>query len=235
MIITFHVITYHVILNRASALRYVGLIGAATGRERRRLSLKLNTMSDGKLLFLLPLLSSLAVAQTPGRAGQQTPAFMGPCSTLACEIEYDWSRNNAMINGLADAMPQDKFNFKPTPAQQSFGERVLHVAQVNLMILQALGAKTPAPAVDDKATSKSASMAALQTVGQYGVAVIREFGDKGLQTRIDSPGPMAFFMGPQLTRQRALYFLMTHSQDTYGQLVVYLRLNGITPPLSRQP
>jgi hypothetical protein len=37
------------------------------------------------------------------------------------------------------------------------------------------------------------------------------------------------------TRQRILYFLMTHSQDTYGQLVVYVRLNGITPPASRQP
>jgi hypothetical protein len=56
-----------------------------------------------------------------------------------------------------------------------------------------------------------------------------------LAARIDSPGPMGFFMGPQLSRQRVLYFLMTHSQDTYGQLVVYARLNGVTPPASRQP
>ncbi len=96
------------------------------------------------------------------------------------------------------------------------------------MLLQALGAKTAAPAVDPNATSKAASMAAVQRVGEYGAAVIRELGEQGLVARIDSPGPMAFFMGPQLSRQRVLYFLMTHSQDTYGQLVVYGRLNGVT-------
>ncbi len=192
-------------------------------------------MYERKVLPGFLLFASLLSAQAPAAKPQQQPAFMGPCANLVCEIENDWSRNNVMIYGLAGAMPEDKFAYKPTPAQQSFGERVLHVAQVNLMLLKALGARTPAPAIDPNATSKVASMAALQGVGEYGVAVIREFGEKGLVARIDSPGPMGFFMGPQLSRQRVLYFLMTHSQDTYGQLVVYLRLNGITPPASRQP
>ena len=193
-------------------------------------------MTDRKVLPGLLLFASLLNAQAPAaKPQQQAPAFMGPCANLVCEIENDWSRNNVMIYGLAGAMPEDKFNFKPTPAQQSFGERVLHVAQINLMLLQALGAKTSAPAVDTNATSKTASMAAVQRVGEYGVAVIRELGEQGLVARINSPGPMGFFMGPQLSRQRVLYFLMSHSQDTYGQLVVYLRLNGITPPASRQP
>jgi len=193
-------------------------------------------MNDRKVLPSFLLFASLLSAQTPAaKPQQQPPAFLGPCANLVCEIENDWSRNNVMIYGLVGAMPEDKFNYKPTPAQQSFGERVLHAAQINLMLLQALGAKTPAPAIDTNATSKAASMAAVQRVGEYGVAVIREFGEQGLVARIDSPGPMAFFMGPQVSRQRVLYFLMTHSQDTYGQLVVYLRLNGITPPASRQP
>lgn len=187
------------------------------------------------LLFLL--FTALVSAQTPAAAQQKpaTPSFMGPCSNLVCEIENDWSRNNVMLYGLANAVPEDKFTFKPTPAQQSFGERVLHAAQVNLMVLQGLGAKAAPPKIDANATTKTASMAALQSVGDYGVAVIRELGEKGLEARIDSPGPLAFFMGPQMTRQRALYFLMQHSQDTYGQLVVYARLNGVVPPASRQP
>jgi uncharacterized damage-inducible protein DinB len=193
-------------------------------------------MNDRRVLPGFLLFASLLSAQTPAaKPERQLPAFMGPCANLVCEIENDWSRNNVMIYGLAGALPEDKFDYKPTAAQQSFGERVLHVAQINLMLLQALGAKTPAPAIDANATSKAASMAAVQRVGEYGLAVIRELGEKGLMARIDSPGPMAFFMGPQLSRQRVLYFLMTHSQDTYGQLVVYLRLNGITPPASRQP
>jgi hypothetical protein len=192
-------------------------------------------MNDRKILPAFLLFATLLAAQTPPAKPPQQPAFMGPCANLVCEIENDWSRNNVLIYGLAAAMPEDKFNYKPTPAQQSFGERVLHAAQINLMLLQSLGAKTPAPAIDTNATSKAASMAAVQRVGEYGVAVIRELGEQGLVARIDSPGPMAFFMGPKLSRQRVLYFLMMHSQDTYGQLVVYARLNGVTPPASRLP
>jgi hypothetical protein len=195
-------------------------------------------MNDRKALLVFLLFASLLSTQTP--AGKQpprqaAPAFLGPCSNLVCEVENDWSRNNYLIYGLANAMPEDKFGYKPTPAQQTFGERVLHAAQVNLLLLQALGAKTPAPAIGLTATSKAASMDAMQRVGEYGVAVIKELGEAGLQARIDSPGPIAWFMGPQVSRQRALYFLMSHSQDTYGQLVVYARLNGVTPPASRQP
>jgi len=181
-------------------------------------------------VFTIIVGTSAAQAQQPA-AAQPPPSFMGPCSNLSCEIQNDWTRNNVMIYGLARAMPEDKYGFKPTPEQQSFGERVLHVAQVNVSLLQGLGAKTPAPAIDPKATSKADAMAAVQKVGDYGIAVIKEFSDQQLTGRVESP----WFMGPMSSRQRILYFLMTHSQDTYGQLVVYLRLNGITPPASRQP
>jgi hypothetical protein len=194
-------------------------------------------MDDRKALLMFLLFASFLNAQTPAAEQQpkQVPGFMGPCANLVCEVENDWSRNNVMLYGLANSMPEDKFGYKPTPAQQTFGERVLHVAQVNLMLLQALGAKTPMPVIDMNAISKAASMDALQRVGGYGIAVIKELGEQGLLARIDSPGPVGWFMGPQVSRQRVLYFLMTHSQDTYGQLVVYARMNGITPPASRQP
>jgi uncharacterized damage-inducible protein DinB len=136
-----------------------------------------------------------------------------------------------MVYGLARAMPEDKYGFKPVPEEQSFGERVLHVAQVNVDLLKGLGAKTPAPVINPKATSKVEAMDAVQKAGEYGIAVIKEFSDQQLMARVDSP----WFMGPMATRQRILYFLMMHSQDTYGQLVVYVRLNGIVPPASRQP
>ena len=194
-------------------------------------------MDLGKTTFAFLLFATLSSAQTPPgkQAPPPAPAFMGPCADLVCEMEHDWSRNNVMLYGIANAMPEDQYGYKPTPAQQSFGERVLHVAQINLMLLQSLGAKAAAPSIDMNGTSKAASMAAVQRVGDYGSAVIKELGEKELLARIDSPGPMAFFMGPQMSRLRVIYFLMTHSQDTYGQLVVYARLNGITPPASRQP
>ena len=117
------------------------------------------------------------------------------------------------------------------PEEQTFGERVLHISQVNLSLLQGLGAKATPPTIDPKATSKAEAMAALRSVGEYGLAVIKEFGEPGLAVRVASPP----FMGPMSSRQRIIEFLMMHSQETYGQLVVYLRLNGITPPTSRLP
>jgi len=65
-----------------------------------------------------------------------------------------------------------------------FGERVRHVAQINLMLLQALGTKTPAPAIDMTATLKAASWATPQRVGEYDVAVIWEFGELELHALI---------------------------------------------------
>src|SRR5579862_8454846 len=131
-------------------------------------------MDHRRHVLLFPLFATFLSAQTPAAKPPErpAPAFMGPCSTLVCEVENDWSRNNVLIYGLADAMPEDKYAYKPTPAQQSFGERVLHAAQVNLMLLQALGARTPAPSIDMNAATKATSMAALQRVGEYGVAVI---------------------------------------------------------------
>ena len=192
-------------------------------------------MSQIRTLVVLTMLTGCSVAQAQQppqpQAAQKQPSFMGPCSNLSCEIQNDWTRNNVMVYGLARAMPEDKYGFKPVPEEQSFGERVLHVAQVNVSLLQGLGAKTPPPAIDPKATSKTEAMGAVQKVGDYGIAVIKEFSDQQLTGRVESP----WFMGPMASRQRILYFLMMHSQDTYGQLVVYLRLNGIVPPASRQP
>jgi uncharacterized damage-inducible protein DinB len=64
----------------------------------------------------------------------------------------------------------------------------------------------------------------------YGEAILKEFNDQQMTARI-APPP---FMGPSASRVRVIYFIMQHTQDTYGQMVVYLRLNGVTPPASRR-
>ena len=186
-----------------------------------------NMFHNARPLVIVFSLSS-AFAQVPN-------SVTAACDNVPCEIQVDWLRNNGMVAVSAAAMPPEKFGFKPTPEQQTFGERVLHVASINLAILQSLGAKTPAPAINEKATSKDEILASLAKVTEYGTAVLKELKPDQLTTQRPSPEVMAWFMGPKLTPQRAIYFPMAHAQDTYGQLVVYLRLNGIVPPLSRQP
>jgi hypothetical protein len=128
-------------------------------------------------------------------------------------------------------MPDDKFGYKPTPPQGTFAERALHVADIDLKLFSTLGAKTPAPsAVNMKATTKAEIVAALQTSFDYGAAVIKEYSDQQLGERIASMP----FLGPTASRLKVIYFSMQHTQDIYGQLVVYLRLHGITPPASNR-
>jgi len=171
------------------------------------------------------------IALSPARSAAQAPGIGQQCANASCEIQNDWIRNNLMLAGLADAMPAEKFGFKPTPVQQSFAERVMHVVSVDMSLLATIGAKTPAPAINMQAATKADVLAAVRQHSDYGTAVLKEFTDATLMEQVPSP----WFMGPKSSRQRIVYFLMMHNQDTYGQLVVYLRLNGVTPPLSRQP
>jgi hypothetical protein len=97
------------------------------------------------------------------------------------------------------------------------------------MLLGALGGKTPAPMINMKATAKADIVKAVADSFDYGTAVVKEFDNKTIQDTVQAP-----FMGPS-TRARIVFFLNAHSQDIYGQMAVYLRLNGVVPPASQRP
>jgi uncharacterized damage-inducible protein DinB len=174
------------------------------------------------------LMAGVAAADPPQQRGRG-PAVPG-CTTLACDVQGDWERTRMLLLDLVNAMPDDKWSFKPTPAQQTFAERAMHAADVDIKLFSTLGAKTPPPAVDVKGTTKADAVAALQASFDYGSAVLKELTDQQLGERVAS---MPFF-GPSASRLKVIYFSMQHSNDIYGQLVVYLRLNGITPPASNR-
>ena len=64
----------------------------------------------------------------------------------------------------------------------------------------------------------------------YGAAVIDEFDDRTLMEVVQTNR----FLGPS-SRARVIWFLLGHTWDIYGQMVVYLRLNGGVPPASQRP
>ena len=150
---------------------------------------------------------------------------------LKAEILTDWTALKGTMDKLAAEMPDDKYTFKPTPAQQTFGERVVHVATVNAGILGGIGGKAAKPTIDAKATTKAAAIKALDDSFNYGIALLNEHTDQAMLTLV----PMTpRFLGPS-SHARVYTFLMGHTWDIYGQLVVYLRLNGHVPPASQRP
>jgi len=159
------------------------------------------------------------------------PRSMAQGVSLQAEMLKDWSDLKNTMMKIADEMPADKFSFKPTPAQQSYGERVLHVAQVNDRFLGMLGGKEKTPTVEATATSKDASMKAMADSFDYGTALLKEQTDLTLLQAVAMPPR---FLGPS-TRARMFTFLIGHTWDIYGQMAVYLRLSGKVPPASQRP
>ena len=174
---------------------------------------------------VIGVLLAAGSAMAQGRGG--APA----CTTVACDLQADWAGNTNGLIGIANAMPDAEYGFKPTPAQESFAERVMHVVNIDIKLLSTLGGKTPTPMVNAKAASKADVMAALKQWDAYGSAVLKEFSDQQLAERVTSLP----FMGPTASRTRIAYFAIGHAQDIYGQLAVYLRLKGVTPPRSNRP
>jgi uncharacterized damage-inducible protein DinB len=186
-------------------------------------------VKDAIRIFALACVAAVLAAP----AFAQAPAAAGAPPTLQGDIMKDWSGLKETMAKLASALPADKYSFKPTPAQQSFAERVVHIATINNRFLAAVGGKATAPTVDPKAAvmTKDAAIKAMNDSFDYGIALLKEQTDQTLvQPAAMPPG----FMGPS-TRARMFGFLIGHTWDIYGQLVVYARLNDVTPPASQRP
>jgi len=151
-------------------------------------------------------------------------------ASLQADFVKDWSALKDTMMKIADAMPENKYSFKATPPQRTYGEHVMHIAMVNMMVLKSLGAKAAAPALSDKAMSKADVMKAMADSFDYGTAILKEQSDQTMAGTVQGPP----WMGPS-TRARIFSFLVGHTYDTYGQMVVYLRLNGGVPPASQRP
>jgi len=157
-------------------------------------------------------------------------------ASLSGDLLADWQQQKRMMLGIAEAMPEEAFSFKPTDAQRTFAEQILHIAGANVYLMQHMGGGAAAPDVDTTdfkvfgltATSKADVLAALGAGYDYGIAVLQEFSDEQLLATIAGPR----YLG-SVTRVKMAYFTLSHAMDIYGQMAVYLRLNGVTPPASR--
>jgi uncharacterized damage-inducible protein DinB len=185
------------------------------------------------LLTAAATLLTLGLAHAGSAQGQQgrgAPPAAPTITTLAGDVQADWTIHKDLLVNAADAMPADKFGYKPTPAQRSYGEQIMHVVGADQSVVGMLGGKTPAPAINLKAATKAEVMTALRQSMDYWEVVLKEFTDQQLNERVATPPDF----GTSASRLRLFYLSITHSLDIYGQMVVYLRLNGIVPPASRR-
>jgi hypothetical protein len=137
------------------------------------------------------------------------------------------SSMEAEIVGLAEAMPEDKYSFVPTQGEfktvRSFGDQIKHVAETNAYFFH----DPTQPLADTRGDIEK-----LKTKAEIVKALKESFVQA--HAYVDSITPEnAFVMTATGTRAGMAAFGMAHFMDHYGQLVVYLRMNGIVPPASR--
>ena len=136
---------------------------------------------------------------------------------------------------LADAMPADKYDFKPTGGAfgdvRTFGEQVKHVACANFAFFNEIEKKEPPARCEtggpSPARTKADLMAYLRESFAYAGRVLRTM------TAANAMEPAGGPYGGQSTRLGLTTLAIWHASDHYGQLVVYLRMNGIVPPASQ--
>lgn len=162
-------------------------------------------------------------ATLPLAAGAQTAHLQG-------ELLKDWTELRPVMMAIASAMPEEKFTYKSTPAQRDYGQQIMHVATGNMAYLRFFSGKATAPAFDRNARSKAEILQALAASFDFGDALIREQSDESMLQIVQTNQ----FLGPS-SKARVIYFLIGHTWDIYGQMAVYLRLNGIVPPRSDRP
>lgn len=162
-------------------------------------------------------------------AAPQAPAGQAGQSTVLGDLLKDWQSQKDQMMQIADAMPEDKFGYKTTPPQRNYGEQIMHIALINVGVLKVIGGKaTPPTFTAQSAKTKAEILKAMADSYDFGIALIKEQTDATIVQTIQGPR----FLGPS-TRARIFYFLLGHSMDIYGQMAVYLRLNGVVPPASR--
>lgn len=139
-----------------------------------------------------------------------------------------WQQLTGYITAAAEELPESSYAYRPTEQVRSFGQLVGHVAGAqNMICAAALGEPQPAEdAVEKAANSKAALVAALKASTEY---CARAYA----QTDAAAQGKTKLF-GQEQTRLYALMLNATHNGEHYGNMVTYLRINGIVPPSSRR-
>lgn len=137
----------------------------------------------------------------------------------------------------AEAMPEDKYGFVPTSGDfkgvRTFAQQVKHVAAVNYVLGAAIlqeksPAETGGESGPESITSKADIVKYLKASFEYAHKAIATINEKNSLEPIKNP----FGEGTR-TRLWTAGIITSHGFDHYGQIVVYLRSNGIVPPASR--
>jgi uncharacterized damage-inducible protein DinB len=184
-------------------------------------------MNRARSTFFLLMLTASALRVTaqanPYKDG--TPGVTGYRSEVLAEVMIQEDK----FTRLAEAIPADKYSWRPSADVRSLAEVFLHVSAANFNLYKLVG--TPAPAGFDvkgfekSTTDKAKVMATLKDSFAHARKAITAMPDTDLDKSLD-------WFGGKNTQRGILLFIVRHAAEHLGQTIAYARFAGITPPWS---
>jgi len=172
-----------------------------------------------KLVLLFVCLALLGGAQAQAQSGGDS-ALLGP-------LKQQWESIRGNVIRTAEAVPEDKYDFKPTPEVRSFRDQFVHIVEENYFFMGFVsGQRNAKPAVTPK--TKAEIIKALNDSYDFGAKALAGLNDSNAMEIIPVMGNR---QGP---RWSMALMNIVDNMDHYGNLVVYMRLNGIVPPSSQR-
>lgn len=184
-------------------------------------------------LIFATTMSNVAFAANPqaSNSAEQKPTFAQVYDKLVSSTEKE-------VVDTTEAMPEDKFNFSPAgPGEfkgvRTFAQQAKHIAAVNYLLGAALlGEKSPVDVNGEKGpdniTSKADVVKYLKESFAYAHKSVAGLDANTLLEQVKAP-----FGDRPMTRLTIVTIMIYHPYDHYGQMVEYLRMNSIIPPMSR--
>jgi DinB superfamily len=182
------------------------------------------------VLLAMPVMSFAQAEGSSKPAVAPAPTTIAPAESLNALLGLIEKE----VVGAAEAMPAEKYDFAPTgpgdfKGVRTFGGQVRHIAQANYEFFK--GWNVPGgvdPKSLDSLKTKDELVKALRDSFTYAHAAISTITPENAFASV--PGPPEL----KLTRASVAAFAVAHPEDHYGQMVEYLRMNGIIPPASRK-
>jgi len=173
-------------------------------------------------LAVFAISALVGLAQTEAYADNTPPSY-----DLKPQALQDLQVMQKQFADLADAIPSEKFTWRPGEGVRSFSEVFLHVASLNFSLAPTFGA-APAPGFTQKGYEKSTTdkakiVSQLNESFEYIRAALEKRSNKELQTIVKQ-------FGPDASEGDVVFLIVSHAHEHLGQAIAYARINGIVPP-----
>ena len=178
-----------------------------------------------KKLLLFAILGVIAAIPVHAQAAAANPQLEG----LWEGYDGEWGHVSRQLIALAEAIPADKYAWRPAPGVRSVSEVFMHIAQANFYLLSVTGPKMPAEMmsndVEKTITAKADVIRWLKQSLDAVKTARAELKPGDLERKVKIAGKVAMVDGMYLR-------IIIHDNEHMGQLVAYARMNGIVPPWS---